>query len=56
MCEAGKEIDAKIEHYERVARKITDQKTIDGLNKLVADMKRKKAKLHPEKQSPSERG
>jgi hypothetical protein len=56
MCEAGKEIDAKIEHYERVARKITDQETIDGLNKLVADMKRKKAKLHPEKQSPSERG
>jgi hypothetical protein len=48
MCEQCKELDAKIEHYQRVARNITDQKTIDGLMKLIAEMKRKRATLHPE--------
>jgi hypothetical protein len=53
MCEQCKELDAKIEHYQRVARNITDQKTIDGLNKLISDMQRKRAALHPE---PSQDG
>ena len=33
MCEQCKEIDAKIEHYQRVAERIADQTTIAGLNK-----------------------
>jgi hypothetical protein len=53
MCEQCKELDAKIEHYQRVARNITDQKTVDGLNKLISDMQRKRAALHPE---PSQDG
>lgn len=46
MCEQCKEIDKR--HYERVARNITDQQTIDGLMKLIADLKRKRAALHPD--------
>lgn len=48
MCEQCKELDAKIEHYERVARNITDQQTIDSLMKLIADRKRKRAAMHPD--------
>ena len=33
MREQCKEIDAKIEHYQRVAERIADQTTIAGLNK-----------------------
>ena len=48
MCEQCKEIDAKIEHYQRVAERITDQKTIAGLNNLIRDLLRKRAALHPD--------
>jgi hypothetical protein len=48
MCEQCKEIDAKIEHYQRVADRITDQNTIAGLNNLVRDLLRKRAALHPD--------
>ena len=36
MCEQCKEIDAKIEHYQRFADRITDQTTIAGLTYYVA--------------------
>jgi hypothetical protein len=37
MCKQCKEIDAKIEHYQRVAERITDA----GLNNLIRDLLRK---------------
>ena len=43
MCEQCKEIDAKIEHYQRVADRITDPTTIAGLNNLIRDRLRKRA-------------
>ena len=48
MCEQCKEIDAKIEHYQRVAERITDQSRIAGLNNLIRDLLRKRAALHPD--------
>jgi hypothetical protein len=36
----------KIEHYQRVADRITDQTTIAGLNNLIRDLLRKR--LHPD--------
>jgi hypothetical protein len=48
MCEACKELDAKIEHYLRLATMIRDEKTIDGLNKLVEELRQKRAARHPE--------
>ena len=47
MCEQCKEIDAKIEHYQRVADRITDQTTIAGLNNLIRDLLRKQAACIP---------
>ncbi|MCP1757809.1 hypothetical protein [Bradyrhizobium elkanii] len=49
MCEQCKELDDKIEHYERVASRISDAQTIAGLKKLVADLQRKRVALHPER-------
>ena len=46
MCEQCKEIDAKIEHYRRVAERIADEQTIAGLNDLIRDLLRKRAALH----------
>ena len=48
MCKQYKEIDAKIEHYRRVADRITDQNTIAGLNNFIRDLLRKRAALHPD--------
>lgn len=48
MCKQCKEIEAKIEHYRRVAERITDQNTIAGLNNLMRDLLRKRAALHPD--------
>ena len=48
MCKQCKEIDAKIEHYRRVADRITDQNTIAGLNNFIRDLLRKRAALHPD--------
>jgi hypothetical protein len=40
--------DGKIEHYQRMSARITDQLTLDGIKKLIERMKAKKAALHPE--------
>ena len=48
MCEQCKQIDAGIEHYQRVAQRITAQATIADLNNLIRDLLRKGATLHPE--------
>ena len=48
MCEKCVEIDEKIERYQRVSSGINDQLTIDGIKKLIEQMKAEKVALHPE--------
>ena len=50
MCEKCIELDGKIEHYQRLSSRITDQLTLDGIKKLIAQMKAIKAALHPEQE------
>lgn len=49
MCGKCDEIDVKIVRYSRSASSITDQQTIDGAKRLVADLQKRKAALHPER-------
>jgi hypothetical protein len=46
MCEQCVEIDKKIEHYQRMASRITDQVTLDGIKELVERMQAQKVALH----------
>jgi len=48
MCEKCVELDGKIEHYQRMSDRITDQPTLDGIKELIEQMKALKAALHPE--------
>jgi hypothetical protein len=48
MCERCVELDEKIDHYRRLAARITDGRAIDGINELIERMKAEKAALHPE--------
>jgi hypothetical protein len=50
MCDKCIELDAKIERYQYISRMLTDQQTLDGIQKLVEQMKVEKAALHPEQQ------
>lgn len=50
MCEKCVEIDKKLKQYRRLASSITDQLTIDRINKLIKDMAAEKAKLHPDQE------
>jgi hypothetical protein len=50
MCDKCVELDKKLEQYRRLASSITDQLTIDRLNKLIKDTVTEKAKLHPDQQ------
>jgi hypothetical protein len=50
MCEQCVELDKKIEHYESIARSISDQLTLDRIKQLVEQMKAIKAGLHPEQE------
>jgi hypothetical protein len=47
VCEKCIEIDAKIDHYHRLSGWITDQPTLDGIKKLIAQMEAEKLALHP---------
>jgi hypothetical protein len=49
MCEKSVEIDKTIEWYRKIQRSISDQKTIDGTEKLIADLEAKKAAFHTER-------
>jgi hypothetical protein len=35
MCEKCVELDSKIEHYQHMASRITDQQILDGIKKLI---------------------
>jgi hypothetical protein len=48
MCEKCVELDGKIEHYQRMASKITDQSMLDGIKGLTEQMRAQKAAFHPE--------
>jgi hypothetical protein len=48
MCDKCVELNGKIEHYQRMSSRITDQSTLDGIKELIAKMKAQKATLHPE--------
>jgi hypothetical protein len=39
MCEICVKLDDKMEHYLRLAYRVTDQRTLDGIEKLIAEMK-----------------
>jgi hypothetical protein len=49
MCEKCVEIDKKIERYRNILRSIRDEATVDGAEKLIADLEAQKAALHPER-------
>jgi len=48
MCEKCIVIDAKIDHYHCLSRFVTDQAALEGIKQLIAQMKAKKAVLHPD--------
>ena len=50
MCEKCVELDKKLEQYRRIASSITDQLTIERLNKLIKDTAAEKAKLRSDQQ------
>jgi hypothetical protein len=50
MCDKCAEIDGKIEHYQQLSSRITDQATLDGIKQLIERMKAQKTALHPEQQ------
>ncbi len=47
MCEKCKELDNKIERYERIRANISDQLTVDRIKELLEQMRTEKAVLHP---------
>jgi hypothetical protein len=50
MCEKCKELDDKIERYNRIAQSITDQWTVDRIKLLLDELRAEKARLHPKEQ------
>jgi hypothetical protein len=48
MCEKCVELDKKIEQYRALARKVTNQPTLDAIAVLIKKMEARKAALHPE--------
>jgi hypothetical protein len=50
MCEKCVELDSKIEHYQRLASRSTDQPLLDGIKELIERMRAHKAALHPEQE------
>ena len=48
MCIQCDEIDGKIERLRELARRMLDQRTLDGITALIIELEAKKAELHPE--------
>ena len=48
MCEKCKELDKKIEHYEKTVFSVNDQLTVDRIKALIAKLDAQKKALHPE--------
>jgi hypothetical protein len=50
VCERCVELDAKIEHYQKLARMISDQRILDVITKAIETANAEKAALHPERE------
>jgi hypothetical protein len=50
MCDQCTELDKKITHFQMLADRLLDPLTVEGLNKLIKEMRAQKAALHPEQQ------
>ena len=48
MCSKCDELDRKIEHYQRLSRKLLDQRVLEILETLIEKYKADKKALHPE--------
>ncbi len=48
MCDKCKEIDEKIEHYQKLLLGIGDQLTVARIKSLITDLRAQKTALHPE--------
>jgi hypothetical protein len=48
MCDKCVRLDDKIERYRYLSSRTTDQPTLDGIKKLIADLQAQKTALHPE--------
>jgi hypothetical protein len=46
MCLRCDNIDARIRHYQKLSRLITDQTVLDSIDALIAEMEAQKALLH----------
>ena len=49
MCEKCVELDGKIEHYQKLSSLLTDQRTLEAIKQLIAQMEAEKQALHPER-------
>jgi hypothetical protein len=49
MCWRCDEIDKKIEHYRGLAGRITDERTLKGIDLLIEKLGAAKKEFHPEK-------
>jgi hypothetical protein len=47
MCAKCIELDDRIAHYDKLARLVTDQRTLEGIASLTKEMKDEKVELHP---------
>jgi hypothetical protein len=50
MCERCVELDARIDHYEKLARMVTDQRALDVIAHVIDKANLEKAVLHPEQE------
>jgi hypothetical protein len=48
MCDKCDELDKKIEHFRSISTRITDQKTIEGLEASIEACLAQRAALHPD--------
>ena len=46
MCDECIELGKKIDHYRTICARIYDEKTVEGIRKLIAEMEAQKAALH----------
>lgn len=50
MCDKCVELDSKIEHLMALAKRITDQPTMEAITQLVQKHQAQKLELHPDDQ------
>ena len=50
MCEKCVELDQKIKHYHRLIARMPDPQTNEALRKLIEEMEKHKAELHPKQE------